>query len=79
MLLALVDLWHSQSDEQRRVIGGANAEFANALDRLQVKVASSRLEGLELLTNITRPKSRRAQSATNSGFGPFAARTGTRR
>ena len=78
-LLALVDLWRSQSDEQRRAIGGANAEFANTLDNLQVEVAtSSRLEGLELLANVTEPRSKRAQPSTNTEFGLFSARTGMR-
>jgi hypothetical protein len=57
-LFALVDLWRSQSEEQRRVISDTSFELAETLDRLQAQVAaSSRHKGWELLANVTSPGS----------------------
>jgi len=53
-LLALVDLWRSQSEEHRRMIGRISSELANTLDKLQAQWAdSSRYEGWKLLANLT--------------------------
>ena len=53
-LFALVDLWRSHSEEQRRSIGLASSELATTLDKLQAEFAvSSRHKGWELLANFT--------------------------
>jgi hypothetical protein len=53
-LFALIDLWRSQSEEQRRVISDASCELADTLDRVQTQLAaSSRHKGWELLANVT--------------------------
>lgn len=53
-LLALMELWRSQSDEQRHAIGAASAEFACALEHLQTGAAAlSRYEGGTMLANLT--------------------------
>jgi len=53
-LLALVDLWRSQSEEHRRMIGRISSELANTLDKLQAQwAASSRHMGWELLADLT--------------------------
>ena len=55
-LFALVDLWRSHSEEQRRVIGDASFEFAETLDRLEAQLATtSTQKGLELLANLCQP------------------------
>jgi hypothetical protein len=52
-LFALVDLWRSHSEEQRRLIGDASSELATTLDRLNEHLAaSSRDKGWELLANL---------------------------
>ena len=52
-LLALVDLWRSQSEEHRRMIGRISSELANTLDKLQAQWADSfRYEGWELLADL---------------------------
>jgi hypothetical protein len=52
-LFALVDLWRSHSEEQRRSIGLASSELATTLDKLQAQLAvSSRHKGWELLANF---------------------------
>ena len=52
-LIALVDLWRSHSDEQRRLIRDASSELANTLDQLnQHLAATSRYKGWELLANL---------------------------
>ena len=54
VLFALVDLWRSHSEEQRRSIGLASSELATTLDKLQAEFAvSSRHKGWELLANFT--------------------------
>ena len=54
VLFALVDLWSSHSEEQRRSIGLASSELATTLDKLQAQLAvSSRHKGWELLANFT--------------------------
>jgi hypothetical protein len=53
-LLAIVDLWRSQSEEHRRMIGRVSSELANTPDKLQAQwAASSRHKGWELLANLT--------------------------
>jgi hypothetical protein len=53
-LLALVDLWRSQSQEHRRMIGHISSELANTLDKLQAQWAvSSRHKCWERLTDLT--------------------------
>ena len=53
-LLALVDLWRSQSEEHRRMIGRISSELANTLDKLQAQwAASSRHLGWEILADLT--------------------------
>jgi hypothetical protein len=53
-LLALVDLWRSQSEQHRRMIGRISSELANTLDKLQTQwAASSRHGGWELLADLT--------------------------
>ena len=53
-LSALVDLWRSQSEEQRLMISDASFELAETLDRLQAQfAASSRHKGWELLAKVT--------------------------
>lgn len=51
-LLALLELWRSQSNEQRRAIGRANPEFAGTMDKLQT-TPSSKYGGWELLATLT--------------------------
>jgi hypothetical protein len=52
-LLALIDLWRSQSEEVRSAIGQASAEFAEALNRLQAQLAAAPAQkGSELLANL---------------------------
>jgi len=56
-LFALLDLWRSQSEDQRRLISEASFELAETLDRLETQFAeASRYEGAELLANIHRQK-----------------------
>ena len=56
-LFALLDLWRSQSKEQRRLISEASFELAETLDRLEPQFAeASRYTGAELLANIPRQK-----------------------
>jgi hypothetical protein len=53
-LFALVNLWRSHSEEQRRAISDASCELAATLDKLQVQLAaSSRHKGWQLLANLT--------------------------
>ena len=52
-LIALIDLWRSQSEEVRSAIGEASAEFADVLNRLQAQLASAPAQmGSELLANL---------------------------
>ena len=52
-LFALVDLWRSHSEEQRRLISDASSELADTLDQLNEHLAvSSRDKGWELLANL---------------------------
>ena len=52
-LFALVDLWRSHSEEQRRLIRDASPELADALDQLNQHLAASpRDKGWELLANL---------------------------
>jgi hypothetical protein len=56
-LFGLLDLWRSQSEEQRRLIKEASFELTETLDRLETQFAqSSRCEGAEVLANIHRRK-----------------------
>ena len=56
-LFALLDLWRSQSEGQRRRISEASFELAETLDRLETQFAeASRYAGAELLANIHRQK-----------------------
>ncbi len=53
-LFALLDLWRTQSEEQRHLIKEASFEVAETFDRLETQFAeSSRYEGAELLANVT--------------------------
>jgi len=55
-LFALVDLWRSHSEEQRRVISDASFELAETLDRLDAQLAAaSTQKGPELLANLYKP------------------------
>jgi hypothetical protein len=52
-LFALMDLWRSQSEVQRRLISDASFELAETLDRLKAQLeVSSRHAGAELLAHI---------------------------
>lgn len=52
-LFALLDLWRSHSEQQRRLIGDASSELADTLDQLnQHLAAASRDKGWELLANL---------------------------
>ena len=52
-LFALVDLWRSQSEEQRRAISDASIELAETLNRLQAQLATtSTQKGAQLLANL---------------------------
>ena len=52
-LFALVDLWRSHSEEQRRLISDASSELADTLDQLSEHLAaSSREKGWDLLANL---------------------------
>ena len=52
-LFGLLDLWRSQSEEQRRLISDASFELAETLNRLETHFAdSSRYAGAELLPNF---------------------------
>ena len=52
-LFALVDLWRSQSEEQRRAISDASFELAETLNRLQAQLATtSTQKGAQLLANL---------------------------
>ena len=52
-LFALLDLWRSHSEEQRRLISDASPALADALDQLNEQVAaSSRDKSWELLANL---------------------------
>ena len=52
-LFALVDLWRSHSEEQRRLVSDASSELADALEQLHDRLAaSSRDKGWELLANL---------------------------
>lgn len=52
-LFALVDLWRSHSEEQRRLISDASSGLADTLDQLSEHLAaSSRDKGWELLANL---------------------------
>ena len=54
-LFGLLDLWRTQSEEQRRPIREASFELAETLDRLETQFAESpRYPGAELLSNIGR-------------------------
>ena len=54
-LFALLDLWRSQSEEQRRLISDASFELADTLDRLETQFTElSTYRGAELLANIGR-------------------------
>ena len=52
-LFALVDLWRSHSEEQRRLISDASSELVDTLDQLNKHLAAtSRGKGWELLANL---------------------------
>jgi hypothetical protein len=52
-LLALLDLWRSHSEEQRRAISDASSQLAETLDRLQAHLAAAPTqEGSELLASL---------------------------
>ena len=52
-LFALVDLWRSHSEEQRRLISDVSSELVDTLDQLNEHLAaSSRDKGWELLANL---------------------------
>ena len=52
-LFALLDLWSSHSEQQRRLISDASPALADALDQLNEHVAaSSRDKSWELLANL---------------------------
>jgi hypothetical protein len=52
-LVALVDLWGSHSEEQRRLISDASSELADTLDQLSERLAaSSRDKGWEMLAKL---------------------------
>ena len=52
-LFALVDLWRSHSEEQRRLISDASSELADTLDQLSEHLAaSSREKGWDQLANL---------------------------
>ena len=52
-LFALVDLWRSHSEKQRRLISDASSELADTLDQLSEHLtASSREKGWEMLANL---------------------------
>jgi len=56
-LFALLDLWRSQSEEQRRLIKEASFELAETLDRLETQFAEApRYHGAELLASLHRRK-----------------------
>ena len=57
-LFALMDLWRSQSEEQRRLISEASFALAETLDRLQAQLAtsSSSQNGAGLLADFQRRK-----------------------
>ncbi len=56
-LLALLDLWRAQSEEQRRLISDASFEVAETLDRLETQFAESpRYPGAELLASLHQRK-----------------------
>lgn len=56
-LSALVDLWRSQPEEQRRLIRDTSFELAETLDRLQAQLAiAPSQKGAELLANFHRRK-----------------------
>ena len=56
-LLALVSIWRSQSDEQRRAIGRTSSELVGALNELEIDLTEAhRQEGWALLGNHTRSK-----------------------
>ena len=56
-LFGLLDLWRSQSEEQRRLIREASFELAETLDRLETQFAESpRYPGAELLANLHQRK-----------------------
>ena len=52
-LFALLDLWRSHSEEQRRAITDASPQLAKMLDRLQAQLAAAPTqEGSELLASL---------------------------
>jgi len=52
-LFALVDLWRSHSDEERRAVSDTSFELAETLDRLHAQLAAaSTQKGSELLANL---------------------------
>lgn len=52
-LFALVDLWRSHSEEQRRLISDVSSELVDTLDLLNEHLAAtSRGKGWELLANL---------------------------
>ena len=54
-LFALLDLWRSHSEEQRRAISDASAQLAEMLDKLQAQLAATPTqEGSELLASLYR-------------------------
>ena len=56
-LFGLLDLWRSQSEEQRRLIKEASFELTETLDRLETQFAESpKHPGAELLANLHRRK-----------------------
>ncbi len=56
-LLALVSIWRSQSDEQRRAIGRISAKLVAALNELELDLTDGhRREGWTLLPNHARRK-----------------------
>ena len=57
VLLRLVGIWRSQSDEQRRVIAQANSEFACAFDKLQIDLRGAQTQ--ERWKLVANPSSRK--------------------
>ena len=56
-LFGLLDLWRSQSEEQRQLIKEASFELTETLERLETQFAeASRYTGAELLANFHQQK-----------------------
>jgi hypothetical protein len=52
-LFALLDLWRSQSEAQRRAVSDASFELAETLNRLQAQLATTSAQnGSQLLANL---------------------------